>query len=578
MLRELARRRPIAVAIGLAALLGSPALFSGFFDDDVWHLAMLEGRAMPSRGAFGLYRFADGGPEEMRATIAHGGFFSWWCDPSTRAAFLRPLSSALTAVDHTLFAHHALPYHAHVLVWFLAFVAVVGLLYRRVMGAAVGGIATLLFAIDDGHAQTIGWIASRHAVVAALPCMLGLVAHVRWRQDGWRLGRVLGPIAFAIGLGAGETALSAIAYLLAYELIGAPGKRWKRAEAALPYVVIALAYLVMYRALGYGVRGSGVYVDPLSSPRDYALSVVPRLAAYFGDLLAGLPVELWILAPAARPLQIAAGWLGIVALWWLVKKIARARPPPETRAVQWLALGALLSLLPGAAGFVGGRLLLVPSIGIAVVIAWVLKHGLHQLRGLPRLACRWLALVHVVIAPLALVGTLLQLRHVAHATETASLAADVGPPGSHVFVVGTSDPLIAIYGPYWRWLADPRRPGSWHCLSIAPHDHLLTRTGTSSLELTVVGGRMLQSEFELVIRARNEPLAVGTEIALDGSRIRIVETALGAPTRIALVTDGSLDDDAYRVLVWRNGALERLVLPPVGESVAVPRAIGPTGL
>ena len=566
------------MAIGLAVLLASPVFFSDFFDDDVWHLGMLEGHASPARGVFDLYRFADGAPDEMRAAIARGGFFPWWGEPTMHAAFFRPLASGLTGLDHALFGHHALPYHVHVLLWFLACLGVVGLLHRRVLGGAVGGLATVLFAIDDGHTQTIGWIATRHAVIAALPCVLGLIAHLRWRQEGWKPGRILAPLAFAIGLTAGETALSAAAYVVAFELVGATGSRRERLGAIAPLTAVMVGYLALYRALGYGVRGSGSYVDPFSSPVAYALALPPRLAAYCGDLIAGMPIEVWLLAPGARMVLIAGGVFGVFALRLVIRKLAKTRPPPEVRAIAWLSLGALLSLLPGAAGFVGSRLLLVPSIGVFGVIAWVLVHGLRQLRGIARAVCGYLALAHVVVAPLVLFGGLMYLRRVAAESKTAALTADTGPPGSHVFVVGTADPIIAIYSPYWSWLTDARRPASWHCLSLAPFDHRLTRTADDTLELSVMGGRMLQSEFELVIRPKSKPFAAGAEVELDGSRIRVVEVIDGSPTRIALTTHGSLDDDQQRVLVWKNGGFERLVLPRVGETVRIPRSIGPAGL
>jgi hypothetical protein len=122
VLREVFRRRPIAVAVGLAALLTSPLLFSGFMLDDVWHLGSLEGVVLPQRGPLGLSRFADGGPEEVRAAVARGGFFPWWAAEDTRVAFFRPVGSALTAFDHALFGHNATGYHAHLILWFLAFV------------------------------------------------------------------------------------------------------------------------------------------------------------------------------------------------------------------------------------------------------------------------------------------------------------------------------------------------------------------------------------------------------------------------------------------------------------------------
>ena len=90
-------------------------------------------------------------------------------------------------------------------------------------GLACLALALLVFTLDSSHTWPVAWIANRNALVAAVPALLGLVAHLRWREQGWRPGLPLSMLGLGVGLLGGEAALGVFAYVGAYELVGARG-------------------------------------------------------------------------------------------------------------------------------------------------------------------------------------------------------------------------------------------------------------------------------------------------------------------------------------------------------------------
>src|SRR5690606_9563033 len=114
--------------------------------------------------------------------------------------------------------------------------------------AWIAGLALLLFAVDDAHAASVGWIAARHGVIGAVFGVLALLAHHRWRARGWTAGVVAGPGALALGLLASESALAGLGYLAAYALVLERAEGWRaRAKTLVPYAVVVVAWYAVHR-------------------------------------------------------------------------------------------------------------------------------------------------------------------------------------------------------------------------------------------------------------------------------------------------------------------------------------------
>jgi hypothetical protein len=565
--------RALKVALVLGAVLGLPSLGADFFGDDYLHLAILDGNPAPGT-PFDLFRFASGDPVEMRPFIERGPY-PWWTLPELKLALWRPLSSALMVLDHALFGRNPIPYHAHSLLWYLLTIVAAAGTLRRLPGAP-GGLALLLFAIDESHVFPAMWVANRNALVASAPALLGLWMHLRWREDGWRPGLPLSILGLATGLLGGETALCVFAYVGAYELLGSRQPLAARARALVPALLLGLAYVVVYRALGNGTLGSGTYIDPVAEWRLYLPALVTRIPALLAGQFWALPPELWLFAPSFRPLLIIVGSLTVLVLVPLTLAVRRTLSDEEWRQTRWLVAGSLISLLPVASTFPAGRLLLVPSVGASALLAvfavgaW---RALPSLRGWRRFTLGGVTTVMLLLQVLATGMWILYpltIRSVVNASVDVLARIEVDDaalPRQRVFSVVVADPAIGLYPPIMRAARKQPLPRSWLPLSLAPYDHVLRRTGDSSFELYLPEGQFLATEMEQLFRGPAFAMRVGDQARVEGCQATILEVEGGVPKRVLFEFDMSLDDPDLVLLTQRDGTLRRLRPPPPGESV-----------
>ena len=183
------------VTFGVALVL--PSLRAGFFADDYLQIAQLEGWSANPVSPLDLYSFVPRDRARVAALVNLGA--PYFIAPTLELRFLRPLSSALMALDHALWGRRPFPYHVHTLLWYAALLAVVGALYRRAAPRSLALLAFLIFCLDDGHALSVTFIAARNAVVSCVLVWLGLGAHLRWRIHGWRAGAWPGAAARRAG-------------------------------------------------------------------------------------------------------------------------------------------------------------------------------------------------------------------------------------------------------------------------------------------------------------------------------------------------------------------------------------------
>jgi hypothetical protein len=235
----------VVVLVGLA--LASPALTADFAADD--HLHRVISRDDPGIDGLrsrplDLFVFAGSTPDE-NARLRDGGVFPWWTDTSLRLAFFRPVSSATHRVDHVLWPDCATAHLAHNLLWLaLALFAAWAFFRRFVPVRWIAVLALALYAFDDARGPVVGWIANRNALIALALAIPVLIAHDRWRREGWMAGRWAGPALFALALGAGESSLAIVGYLIAHALWLDRGRWRDRAIALAPYHHIVVAWRV----------------------------------------------------------------------------------------------------------------------------------------------------------------------------------------------------------------------------------------------------------------------------------------------------------------------------------------------
>jgi hypothetical protein len=587
-------RRAVPLAFVFAALLALPSLNAPLLQDDVIHRGMLLDKASGLRWSpFELYDFV-GGPTRPASLMRERGLLPWFTDEDLKLRFFRPLSSAVLAIDARLFGERTWLSRLHSLLWFLGILGLVAALHRRLLSASTAGVATLIYALSAGHSLPVSWIAARHALVCTAFSLLAFWLHLCAREDGWRPGRWLSPVAFAVGLLAGEMTLGALAVIGAWELFGRRDRIRGRVLALAPLASLTLVYLGYYVAMDYGARGSGAYIG-LGGGLSGARAVVRHFLILVGELVAATPSDAFGLG-TVRVQTSAALWGATMAVALLaVYRFARPHVDPhDVAAMRWMPVAAAAAALPGALALVGGRVLtlaLFPATGVMAVVlvrgaAAVrasarastprrgragAKRGLRTLtRACMAVAIAGFALGHFVTGPALRTIIGFELARLAH--EQHALAARMAPCSGVMVLVTAADPTIATYVPATLALRD-RGPERLLVLSMAASDHRIDNVTRTGFDLTTLGSDRVRSVWERLYRSG--PLAAGARVRITGLDAMVVEDRAGAPVRVRFDFGEPLDSAHLCFLQWRDGRIVPLQRPEPGETIDLPYQPGP---
>ncbi len=457
-------------------------------------------------------------------------------------------------------------------------------------------MAALLFTLDDAHVLSAGWVADRNTLLSGVFGVVTLIAHDRWRRDGWRAGRFLGPLLLAIGLMAKESVASTGGYLLAYALLLDIAPRRSRLLSLLPYVVVGLVWYVIYITCGYGISGLDVYSDPAHNPVGY----LHHLVRYGPILLLaqwGLPPSDISIAWSPWAFQIHWLWallfLALVAvmLWPLVVRDAMAR---------FWTLGMLFSILPVSVALPMDRHLMLVGLGGMGLLAQFLG-GLKERSFWLPLSTLWrwparvfaglMVAIHVVIAPAIFVFTIFAIK-------------SLGPAITSLLYTFPDDPQLAnqnlvIVNPksflgegYIRLVRNYEgRPFSHKCLYLTNSSvsASITRTDERTLVVRVRGGYLpppgqwpegtnppvispqyARQIVDRFFRSEDNPLRLDQIINLSFVDIEISElTADGRPAAIRFRFRVPLDDPSFRWLQVGSQGYEPFNLPSIGQTVEI---------
>ncbi len=575
----LARPQAIAWIAALALVLALPSLGVGMLMDDYFHHLVIQGSPrFPdiTGNPFDMFRFFPGDPEHARRLMEHG-IVAWWTYPELKAAFLRPLTVLTHWLDYVLWPRHVWAMHLQSVLWFVGGVVALGVFYRRIFGAVwLAGFATLLYAIDDTHGMTIGWLANRNALIAVFFGLCCLIAHDRWRRDGSRAAGVLASLLLASSLLSAEAGIATCAYLFAYAVVRDEGPWRRRILSLAPYGVIIVVWRVVWKALGYGVANMGIYTDPLGEPLTYLMAVVHRAPVLLLAQWAYPPAELgMVVQPAAQRILLIVALAFVGLLTAVLIPVVR-----NDRTARFFGLGMALALLPVCATAAADRLLFFVGIGAMGLLALFLSAVFGASPWRPR-SLAWRApavslgvvfvVVHLIAAPL-----LMPLRaaypmgpKILTDNLLVRTPMDDSVGRQDVIVVNPPSPLHAGYLPVVREVQGQTPPRS--TLVLAPGMPAVTLTAVDEHTVRVrPEAGYFSSTFDHLFRSEDHPMGLGWHIDLTGVRIEVTElTEDGRPAEATFRFDEPLRDPSLRWLQWKDGEYVPFTPPAVGETVEV---------
>ncbi|NUP05937.1 MAG: hypothetical protein HOW73_07755 [Polyangiaceae bacterium] len=568
------KRTLIATAIAFA--LSLTFLGAGYLLDDRLHTYILDGNSLAGgpRGAWDLYRFADGGDGVRQAT--REGIFPWWSSPELKFAFFRPIPSLWRAADHYLWGESAVIPHLEAALVFALVVIVAARAYGKVVGGAAAGIATLMFAIDDAHGTVIAWIANRYALLAALFGFASLLLFFpRWSGNAGETSHrrtnpfdsVISAALFGIALFCGEPAIGIFGYVVAAAWFDPRGRRAGLISMA-PHTVVFAVWAITYRTLGYGAAGSDFYVDPVQSPVAFAKALVERLPRLTLAQLAVPPSEMWGLFPeAGRPIYAVVTIAVSAAILIAVLRVTRSHP-----ASKILAWGALLAAIPACATNSADRLLLIPGFGAFGLIALFLER-VWETASAPRgkrVLAGFFVAVHFVLAPVLLpVSTWNFMKTFGGFVErgVASMPTDAKLAEQHLVVVTAPDVLLTNYVMLETLMADGPKPlGGCILTSQDRGTATIERTGDRTYVLTNPAG---QNGGPFGGLYGNGRLRVGDTFDTNVMTVRVLEMGVeDLPTAIQFDFHAPLDE--HRWIVWKGRGFAEIPTLAMGERLEIP--------
>jgi hypothetical protein len=571
-------RLPLVLAL-LAVTLALPSLTVGWQLDDLSQREILLGRTEVS--PWDMYSV-------LRATslrpYVDSGALPWWTSEHFRLAFLRLLTVATHRLDYALWPDSAALMHAQSLLWFGLLVAAATVLYRRMLGTGwVAGLAALAYAVDDAHAWPAAWIASRSTLLATFFGLLCLLAHDRWRRDGWRPGAWMGPLALALALASGEFAAATLAYLTGHALFLDPAPWRRRFAGFAPYAAVTALWACVYKVGGFGVSGSGLYIDPGAGPARFVAALARRAPFALLGQWTAMPADAGsFLAPLFPPALVLFSFGFVVVIMLLLVPLVR-----RDSVARFFAAGMLLSTVPISSTFPQNRQLLFVGFGAMGLLAQLVQGAFAGAPWVPasrgwRYAARGVAGLllpgHLALAPLSFPLQVSMVKTLGSPTETAvaSVPTDPALADQDLIVVNSPDYLYLV-SPILNLhrLAGQPVPRHLRALATGPSPVEVTRRDAQSLDVRLDRG-LFTGVLTLLYRDDGHPLRPGDTISLTGLIITILETGQdGSPTHILYRFDRPLEDPTLRWLRWQDGVYVPFTPPAVGATVHLAPAAGP---
>lgn len=527
----------------LAMLWSLPALGLGLqTDDHLMRWAVQAGSPM-----WQLYRLDPGFVASRRAS----GFFPWWTHPEYEIAFFRPLASLWHSLDFRFFPELPALMLAENVALYGGTVWVAARLYRRLLPAASSAtLASLMFALDEAHAVSVGWIASRNTLLSGLFSLLALSFHV---GVGGRPQRVLALLSLGLALLSGEAGLGALALLVAFEACADGPLAQRLRRLAAPFGLLGL-WLGLYLAGGYGARGSGWYRTP-REPLAALLEGLADLPLWLSGLLGPPGMSLAVMAPPqlARLLALPIALALLALVWPTVRDLRASRP---------FALAALLALLPLLLTMPSGRVAFLPTFGAFGVLA-LAATSRPEARMRERVTRRLLLMLHLGLAPLSFPFALRTTQALEAGVQVLARAT---PEDRQTVLVRSPFELLPSYALCLDSRCGAGSERSLQQLYAGGGELSITRPAANVLELTVPRG-WAATPFERVYSG--PPSYPSRAVARDLRADVLARTEDGRPLRVRFTFAHALESAAHTLLIWEGAEPVAFVPPAIGGRVWV---------
>jgi hypothetical protein len=330
----------------------------------LWALTVAAVTIFALRRAFGIYFLSDDFAVVKIGTGWTAATYRYILTHGGGDGFFRPVGFIVVALTGRWARLDPVDWHAWALAMHTANSVLVMLLARRLGASALAAaFAGMLFGIHGTRPEAAVWIAGQFDLLATFFVLLGFLLFTRLdTQERVRLPIHVAALAcFALAALSKESAFIFPLFVAGYVLKKRLPLVW-----TIPYFALA-AILFAYRWSLFG--GIGGYIDPSSGrPAAFSLGVGSTLKAVAIRLWTSLyfPIN-WSRDPSLLVTLLAIAYMG--AMLWLAMRSRPAQPLWPAAIAILIACIPPLSLLSGSPTLTGTRVLYLPSVWFAILLA-----------------------------------------------------------------------------------------------------------------------------------------------------------------------------------------------------------------
>jgi hypothetical protein len=465
--------------LAVTFLLTVPTVFVGFHADD-WVLInrLQEQSEVTFPNAYDLAPNKDPG-EQFNGK--RSCCLPWWSHPEIKILFFRPLTSKALDMLRRIAPEMPEIWHAIQVSFFLLCIVLIASIYRRLLPSNHSTLAsTLMFALCGKSALSIAWIAQLNHLLAFLVFLTGLTVYLSMHQTKPWLASFAMLVSAVVASAAGEIWLNMLPCLFLYELFLAKHNRFL---PAIPPLIYGMAYIIAYKALGFGAANSQIYLSPFSDTLTFLSEGAARLIILLSSTWLGLTADPWILGEPFISILLFVSIATLIAFLGYFWGIFQQADKDDKALVAFSLGSSFLSIIPVVTVFPMDRLSMIPFFFAAPGLWLIFRHGISSKRKIIRGTTYLFIFLHFVAAPLGYWKYIGFIGIKANNDRAIFASAPDLSGKSTAYMLGFANAEVGAYWPYYNLVSGKAAPNT-HLLSAAAYAVKYEMISENQLQLT----------------------------------------------------------------------------------------------
>lgn len=545
-----------------------PSLSNGLNLDDRFHaLALTGNNSIPALPQTALDLFSLSGDANRDIWIDQG-LFPWWTASDLKISFFRPLAGLFMQLDYSFWPEYPFIMHIQNLAWYALAILLLFKFVKEIESPLLARWAAFIFAVDEAHGFTVGWLANRSSIIGTTLGLLSLYTHHMGLKNRYSFIYFLSPVALFIGLLASEATIAFPGFLLAYALFIDRRPKMKALAELIPHALVCIFWIILYKIQHYGSLNSGIYLDPFASPLQFLSNFPARFLVYATGSLLLPPSEIYFYLPTyGKIIHLIVGICLLGCFGIVLASVWRKNPSYKF----WL-MGTILAIVPLCSTAPDNRNLMATSTGSAAIIALCIyylgKRNFYQNRTQTFLKYKTffkasrIALIstHFVLAPLAL----LFLSRGPALVDALVAQINSSLPQS---VMQTNKQWIIIHAPLYlthitfatAYRASQKMdlPRNIAGLYTGPEHPRITQPAPNQLLLQTQHG-FIADPLDSSLRASHLKIKIGQKFKTSYMQAEVLAiTVDGRPATVLFTFPEPLNSDQYEWFIWTSNKFVR---------------------